>query len=388
MQKRFLIKNIMLQSLYIKNYRNLKELTIDSLSQINLINGENNTGKTSLLEALAIYASNANLESLCQMIESRGERLHNNNKKNEVQSILDFFSSIFTDRDIDMTDEKSIIIGEKSGFKIKIQFIAYFDKIIRDEQGENLMTKRIIISKDDFEQYPDYTVGLMINSDIIPIAYFISDSSVSYRIIRAKEKKEVVHSEYISTNNIDKEINAKLFDNIALTEQEKSVISALNIIEPNIEGLAFIDDRENVRSFNGNRDKSRNAVVKIKNKLERLPIKSMGDGINRILTIILAMVNSQNGFVLIDEFENGLHYKVQEKLWKIIFKLAKDLNIQVFATTHSSDCINSFSRVLDNNEYNVTGQFLRLDNRNGIIQPEIINSEVLKIADNQKIELR
>ena len=376
----------MLQSLHIKNYRNLKELQIDSLSQINLINGENNTGKTSLLEALAIYANNVNLESLCQMIESRGERLHQNNREIDISSAFDFFSSIFTDRDINTADEKAIIIGEKSDFQIKIQFLAYFDEII-NEQGER-KRKRIIINDNNAKQYPDYKIGLMINSDIIPMEYFSSSMPLSYRINRAREEKEVAHSEYISTNNIDKEINAKLFDNIILTEQEKSVIKALNIIEPNIEGLAFIDDRENVRSFNGSRDKSRNAVVKIKNKTERLPIKSMGDGINRILTIILAMVNCQNGFLLIDEFENGLHYKVQEKLWEIIFKLAKDLNVQVFATTHSSDCINSFSRVLDDNEYNVTGQFIRLDNRDGIIQPEIINSDVLKIADNQKIELR
>ena len=378
----------MLQSLYIKNYRNLKELKINALSQINLINGENNTGKTSLLEALAIYASNANLESLCQMIESRGERLHYNNREIDIRSALDFFSSIFTDREISTASENPIIIGGESDFQIKIQVIAYFDEFITNEQEER-ERKRIIVDDNNVEQYPNYKVGLMINTDIIPMERFSSSAMpISYRISRAREAKEVVHSEYISTNNIDKEINAKLFDNITLTEQEKSVINALNIIEPNIEGLAFIDDRENVRTFSGSRDKSRNAVVKIKNKLERLPIKSMGDGINRILTIILAMVNCQNGFLLIDEFENGLHYKVQEKLWKIIFKLAKDLNVQVFVTTHSSDCINSFSKVLNNNEYNVTGQFIRLDNRNGIIQPETINADVLQIADNQKIELR
>ena len=376
----------MLQSLYIKNYRNLKELQIDSLSQINLINGENNTGKTSLLEALAIYANNANLEFLWQMIESRGERYYSNE---EID--IRFFSSIFTDRDIDVTDEKSIVIGEKSGFQNKIRFVAYFEEIITNEQGVRERRRRIV-DNDNVEQYPDYRIALMINSKIISLGDSASSTiPLSYKINRMRVTKEVsedIRCEYISTNNIDKEINAKLFDNIALTEQEKPVITALNIIEPNIEGLAFIDDRENVRNFHGGTDKSRNAVVKIKNKSERLPIKSMGDGINRILTIILAMVNCQNGFLLIDEFENGLHYKVQEKLWNIIFKLAKDLNVQVFATTHSNDCINSFSRVLDNNEYNVTGQFIRLDIRNGIIQPEVINSDVLKIADNQKIELR
>jgi AAA15 family ATPase/GTPase len=71
----------------------------------------------------------------------------------------------------------------------------------------------------------------------------------------------------------------------------------------------------------------------------------MGDGMNRILTIILALVNSDNGCLLIDEFENGLHYTVQENLWRIIFHLSKELNIQVFATTHSEDCIKGFQSV-------------------------------------------
>ena len=83
-------------------------------------------------------------------------------------------------------------------------------------------------------------------------------------------------------------------------------------------------------------------MVRLDESNNPLPLRSMGDGINRILTIILAMVNCENGYLLIDEFENGLHYSVQEKLWEIIFYLAERLNIQVFATTHSNDAIEVF----------------------------------------------
>jgi AAA15 family ATPase/GTPase len=354
-----------------------------------LINGENNTGKTSLLEALAIFANNANVEYLCKIIEDRGERLPHSDRETEINAVLDFFSSIFTDRDVDTFDENtSIVIGEQTDSQIKIRFVLYSDEITTSENGER-ERKRIIIDDKDIEKYSDYKIALMINSDIIPVENFNSSMPLPFRINRSRENRELIRCEFISTNNIDKEINANLFDNIALTEQEDAVIEALNIIDENIEGLAFIDDRENVKSFSSRRtDKSRNAVVKLKNNPARLPIQSMGDGINRILTIVLAMVNCQNGFLLVDEFENGLHYKVQEKLWKTIFKLAKKLNVQVFATTHSNDCINSFSRVLNDNDFEVTGQFLRLDNVNGVIQPEIANADVLKIADEQKIELR
>ena len=61
--------------------------------------------------------------------------------------------------------------------------------------------------------------------------------------------------------------------------------------------------------------------------------------------IILKIFSAKNGFLLIDEFENGLHYSVQPKIWELIFELAYRFNIQVFATTHSWDCIESFSQV-------------------------------------------
>jgi AAA15 family ATPase/GTPase len=114
----------------------------------------------------------------------------------------------------------------------------------------------------------------------------------------------------------------------------------------------------------------------------------MGDGINRILTIILALVNADSGFLLIDEFENGLHYTVQEKLWSIIFQLSKELNIQVFVTTHSEDCIRGFQSALNRQENLSDGKLIRLDNENGIIKQVEFDAKELKIADEQDIEIR
>jgi AAA15 family ATPase/GTPase len=129
-------------------------------------------------------------------------------------------------------------------------------------------------------------------------------------------------------------------------------------------------------------------VIKLSEIPGVLPLKSMGDGINRILTIILALVNAENGFLLIDEFENGLHYSVQEQLWKIIFSLSKKLNVQVFVTTHSNDCISGFERELNSAGNTVTGRLIRLDNvRGSIKQVEFLPNE-LKIASEQEIEIR
>lgn len=70
----------------------------------------------------------------------------------------------------------------------------------------------------------------------------------------------------------------------------------------------------------------------------------------RILQFVLKIFSAKGGFFLIDEFENGLHYTVQEKIWELLFDMAQKLDIQVFATTHSWDCIESFSKVATSNK--------------------------------------
>lgn len=113
----------------------------------------------------------------------------------------------------------------------------------------------------------------------------------------------------------------------------------------------------------------------------------MGDGINRILSIILALVNSDNGYLLIDEFENGLHYSIQAKVWQIIFELAQELNVQVFATTHSNDSVEAFAKTLENNP-NFEGSLYRLEKKSENIKAHNFSKEEIMIAHQQNINLR
>jgi AAA15 family ATPase/GTPase len=90
-------------------------------------------------------------------------------------------------------------------------------------------------------------------------------------------------------------------------------------------------------------------VVAIDGK--RVPMGSMGDGIWRMLEITLAMVNIPGGTLLIDEIDTGLHFSVMLDLWRLIFRTAEKLDIQVFATTHSSDCWKSLAEVAQSDEF-------------------------------------
>ena len=246
----------------------------------------------------------------------------------------------------------------------------------KEKQGNSFGITRIILQDDDNKQLVNFKVGIEIRVGNINYITTLEESQpyrFGYRGFGTNE-----NFQFIGTRNIDREINGKLWDKITLTENENYVIEALKIIEPNTERIAFIE--ENPRE--------RTAVIKLSNATNVLPLLSMGDGINRILTIILALVNSNNGILLIDEFENGLHYTVQERLWSMIFNLAKKLNVQVFVTTHSEDCISGFENILNNSENTSDGKLIRLDNENGIIKQVEFNAKELKIANEQNIDIR
>ena len=70
-----------------------------------------------------------------------------------------------------------------------------------------------------------------------------------------------------------------------------------------------------------------------------LPLKLAGDGINKLLFLILTIVENPNSLVLIDEIETGFHYSMYSKLWKILAIAARENNCQIIATPHSYECI-------------------------------------------------
>lgn len=368
----------MLNSLDIQNYRSLKNLKIKSLGNVNLITGKNNTGKSTILEAIALYASKGDINLIYQFLNERGESFKlSETNKNPTESNIRSLSSLFTNRIVGFEIENTISIQSQEN-QIAIRFVKYYDEIQRDGQGSVITRKRTILDNENDKQIPIFKFGFETKANGLSYILSLDDE----RQLRYGFRNLSINSnesfQFIRTRNIDREVNGKLFDNIALTTKEQDVIDALKIIELSTERIAFIDENS----------RERTAVIKLSNVQTVLPLKSMGDGINRILTIILAIVNCDNGYLLIDEFENGLHHSVQEQLWKIIFSLSKKLNIQVFATTHSEDCIKGFENILNSNDNSLIGKLIRLENKNGEIKQIEYNANELKIATDLNIETR
>jgi hypothetical protein len=134
------------------------------------------------------------------------------------------------------------------------------------------------------------------------------------------------------------------WDKVVFTPEEDVVREALRIIAPEFENLTFVRNSDS-GSPRGRSPIQRGARVKLRDIPRPVPLNSMGDGMLRVLQLALKVFPAKGGFLLVDEFENGLHYSVQERIWQLVFEMAQRLDIQIFATTHSWDCVESFSKV-------------------------------------------
>ena len=314
----------MLNSLEIRNYRNLKHLRIEKLGRVNLVIGKNNTGKSSLLEAVSLYLNNGDLGWAYELIIERGEDYTRRRTiPSPLSNNIKTLSSLFYGRKATISSQAKISISEDGINSLSIGFVLYVSKTIENPNGNTYQTKIL----QDHESDPDADLGLQIEKN--GIGDIVSLNRDRFRLTSKISVLDKV--QLIRTATISKRTNGVLWDRITLSSKEEEVIKALRIIEDRVERMTFIGGEDESRI------EQRVPVVKLRFEDDTIPLRSMGDGINRILTIVLAMVNCENGQLLIDEFENGLHYSVQEKLWEIIFELSERLNIQVFVTTHSND---------------------------------------------------
>lgn len=160
--------------------------------------------------------------------------------------------------------------------------------------------------------------------------------------LRVSVLEESINSRLVSLNLSEANTIVSEFNQIVLTPQEETLYESLRIIEPGIERIATVGNSMSQQNTNSS------FVISI-NK-QRVPIGSMGYGIWRMLEITLAMVNIPGGTLLIDEIDTGLHFSVMIDLWKLICKTAEKLDIQVFATTHNSDCWKSLAEVANSDD--------------------------------------
>ncbi len=350
----------MLRSLEVRNYRNLRHLTIEKLGRVNLLVGKNNTGKTSVLEALYLWVNNGRFDVIYEVLEGRGGTVESTAEERYVSN-KSTLASMFSDRKIASVKEHPIYVEANSNDVLSSLTLGF-------QEGYS--------GSDDLQTLAFSVKHTNLNRALLfPLHQTINPKDLDYR---PYDWPISTKNQFVISSEVNQATVGKLYDEIATTDWEDEVINALKVIDKSIIKFAFRADSTSGKRY---------PVVRLKGNANPIPLRSMGDGVNRILTIILAIVNCENGYLLIDEFENGLHYSVQEKLWEIIFNLAERLNTQVFATTHSFDCVEAFSSVLNNQNTDV-GTMVRLENYEGNIEATVYDADEIQATTRVHIDPR
>ena len=168
------------------------------------------------------------------------------------------------------------------------------------------------------------------------------------------------------------------WDAIALTDEEDRVVNALQPI---------LGDQSIRISIIGDERHHRRVLAKLGAQPFPVPLKSLGDGVLRLFGVALALANSRDGFLLIDEAENGIHHSVQRDYWRMVLLAAHANNVQVIATTHSFDCVRGFAQAMGECE-GIEGALVRLERQEGHLRAVEYSERNVEAAAKSHIEVR
>ena len=364
----------MVESINIENFKIFKKSKFSDFGRVNLLGGLNNSGKTTLLEALYLALS----PSTNAVLSLKGLRREVFDKKMTEVAFNTVWDSLFYLHNKDNDIVIDTLIGQNS-YKLTMTC-------------DNKIDDSIKILKDDS------------NDEILEMSKYLSnqESSKSVLHIESQKNKETFTSSVIVASNngivergqtyaaalqkvtlipaigrLGGEDLAQIYSLAELGERHKPVIELLK---------AFDSEIESVRVFN-NTGKS---LLNVRRKGEPFMLLSaFGDAMNRMVDLFLRIMNNENGIVLIDEIENGVHYTKHEAIWSLIFALADSNNVQIFATTHSKEMMQSFDNVARKNN-NVAAKYIEVfkSARTNNIKSNVFDAEKLKYALSQNESLR
>ena len=368
-----------LNSLEITNFRCFEHLTIEKLGRVNLIVGKNSVGKTALLEALWLLNSDACWPVIHKILYDRNELVRYrldamaSLTPMEQQEQMGALKSFFTGR-----PPKPYNQTKEPDPKFLYQDALACSFVTSTERFYLALrtVQNILMCSDSRNTSIPLINGFSFQPHHCPA--LPQKEALDYSVIEESKKFKTV---FIPLAGLSWKATCTYWDDIVLTNKENEIISCLQLLDREISRFTF--KGENMQ------DRVRYSVVKTGRFPDPLPLANMGEGIQRIFALALAMSTASNGYLIIDEFETGLHHSIQADVWRAVFKLAHEWNVQVFATTHSWDCVEAFQEAAaeDQNEEAMLIRLQRKRDGTGIVATPY-DEESLKIVTRQGIEVR
>ncbi len=327
----------MYTSFTIENFRLFDMLTVEPLARVNLIAGDNNGGKTALLEALWLH-SGPNMPELCLRLSGfRGIPGPNPRR---------LWHDVFYNFDA----ERKIVLLAKGTWGDAERTLKVFSRIADNTvvtlASENMpsvpfwssqendfsvaSTSEIVFEYTDQHKNNFVSVGRWVRTELAPVALLpnlpqIAGEGMASQQAAMPERPPAVFLSARQRSGPEEDVVR--FGEAELAGYSDQIVDCLKQVDPRIKRLTTISAPPSPMLY---------ADVGLSRPV---PMGFLGDGIGRLLSVVLAFHSARDGTILIDEIENGIHHSRLTGVWKHIGWLSREFNVQVFATTHSYECI-------------------------------------------------
>jgi hypothetical protein len=375
----------MLQSFTAKNFRGLSDVTIGSptspLARVNLIAGRNDVGKTALIEAILLHIGPDNPGLPLVVNAIRGLEYFS-------LDAAEMWGWLFPKADVEETIELSSVDDQGTPRRLRIRLAASSSiPVVVPSGAKNGTPSSTSLSTTPAVSLPPSPGGSLstaLLSSELRLEYSVGRhravvskaqiTSAGPRIERATIESTPLGI-YLGSHSRTYADDAERFSKLEQVGREGDVLQPLKRLDERIKRLAL--------SMLGGK-----SIVHCDIGIGRLiPIMYLGGGCVKLLSIVLAIATAKDGFVLVDEIENGFHYSVHEQVWQVIGAVARENNVQLFATTHSWECIkaahSAFSR-----ERKYDFRLFRLERVDSAIRAVAYTKRTLATSVEMNMEVR
>lgn len=364
----------MISSVRIQGFRALKNFKMEKLGRINLLVGKNNTGKTSVLEGLYLLVTRGDPRAIWRVMDRRGEFLVSDDRvtNDHADPREADVCHLFFGHGLNVGTRADIAASDRA-ISFQIREVRDLDLFAQEPAEMELGPGPRLVIHIDGTPPPLRSLLPLSDRGGLPVDRLRVSSSL------AAKAPDINSHQYISTDSLSVQELHTAFDAISLSPREDRVTRALQFLEPRVERIAVapLSMADRILGRTATRGGFK---VKLRSLDEPVPIGSLGDGTWRMLGLAIAMSRATNGLLLVDEIDTGFHHTVLTEMWKFVAEAAKEFNIQIFATTHSYDCVRSLAAVCRDDVRigsDVTIQRLEVDKERAISYNE---AEIIALA--------
>ena len=308
-----------IKNINIKNFRGIDHLTIEDFSMVNVFLGQNNSGKTTMLEAIAMLMSMSNPDVPQAINAVRARKPFSN-----FIDVQYFFNNL----DVTTPPEVKAELSDGSFRHLTLALSYVFDELA-DPKNEpqqqmgavkyvNTLEMNFEIAKGTTRQ--SHKSWLRVNPQGLVVNRKVADGYL-------ENKRAWLTPSDLMTSNLANDL-AELFKR----NRKDTILALLKLFDTRINSIEILTD---------------DIYIGFEGMSQMLSVSMMGDGLRRYLNIVASAANPLIDILLIDEIDNGLHYSVYKKLWQALFALAEASNKQIFVTTHSKETLGHLNKMLE-----------------------------------------